>query len=103
MFGTIAVVTPKSGQEQAVVDHFDDWWKNRAPSVPGPLLGTVYRESANPAELMVTVVFSSKAAYEANAAAPAQDAWYRKLVELLESEPRWIDGDVLGCHSRGAI
>jgi quinol monooxygenase YgiN len=103
MFGTIAVATPRSGQEAAVIAHFNDWWKNRAPSVPGPLLGTVYRETANPGELMVTVVFSSKAAYDANAADPAQDAWYQKLVSLLEKEPRWIDGDVVACHSRGAI
>jgi quinol monooxygenase YgiN len=103
MFGTIAIATPKPGQEAAVVEHFNQWWKNRAPSVPGPLLGTVYRKSDNASELMVTVVFSSRAAYDANAADPAQDAWYRKLVEMLEGEPEWIDGDVLACHSRGAI
>jgi len=103
MFGTIAVVTPRSGQEEAVVAHFHRWWKDRAPRVPGALLGTLNREASNPAELLMTVVFSSQAAYEANAADPEQDTWYRELVALLEGEPRWIDGDVLAVHCRGAI
>jgi hypothetical protein len=63
----------------------------------------MYRAASNPAELMLTVCFSSKAAYEENANHPEQDNWYRHLVTLLEEEPRWIDGDVLAVHSRGAV
>jgi quinol monooxygenase YgiN len=103
MFGTIAIAKPRPGQEDAVVAHVTRWWKDRAPTIRGPLVGTVYRETENPGELMVSVVFSSREAYEANAAAPEQDAWYRELLELLDGEPRWIDGEVLACHSRGAI
>lgn len=51
----------------------------------------------------MTVVFASKALYEANAADPEQDRWYRQLTTLLEGEPRWIDGDVLAVHCRGAV
>lgn len=61
------------------------------------------REASNPAELLMTVVFASKALYEANAADPEQDRWYRQLTTLLEGEPRWIDGDVLAVHCRGAV
>lgn len=103
MFGTIAVAKPRPGQESAVVEHWNRWWRERAPTVPGVLLGTISRNASNPAELLVTVAFASKASYEANAAAPEQDRWFRELVALLEEEPRWIDGDLLGVHSRGAV
>jgi quinol monooxygenase YgiN len=103
MFGTIAVIKPRSGQEGAVVEHFNQWWRERAPKVPGVLLGTLNRNTANPAELMMTVVFASETSYESNASDPEQDRWYRQLVTLLEEEPRWIDGDVLAVHSRGAV
>jgi quinol monooxygenase YgiN len=103
MFGTIAVVKPRPGQEAAVVEHFNRWWKDRAPRVPGVLMGTLNRNTSNPAELMMTVVFASANAYQNNANDPEQDRWFRELVPLLEEEPRWIDGDVLAAHSRGAV
>jgi hypothetical protein len=103
MFGTTALLKPHSGQEPAVVEHFNRWWRERAPSVPGVLLGTLSRSASNPAELLLTVAFASKSSYESNAADPEQDRWYRQLVTLLEEEPRWIDGDVLAVHSRGAV
>ena len=103
MFGTIAIAKPRPGQEAAVVEHFNRWWKDRAPIVPGVLLGTLNRRVSNPAELMMTVVFASEAAYEHNANDPEQDRWYRELLTLLEEEPRWIDGEVLSVHSRGAV
>jgi hypothetical protein len=103
MFGTVAVIKPRPGEEGAVVETFHRWWRDRAPRVPGALLGTLNRETSDPSELLMTVVFASKAAYEANAADPEQDLWYRDLVALLEGEPRWIDGDVIAVHCRGAI
>jgi len=103
MFGTVAAITPRSGQEGAVIEHFHLWWRERAPKVAGALLGTLNREVSNPSELLLTVVFASKASYDANAADPEQDRWYRHLLSLLEGEPRWIDGDVLAVHCRGAL
>lgn len=103
MFGTTALATPRSGQEGAVVEHFNRWWRDRAPVARGALLGTLYRNTSKPSELIMTVVFASKTLYEDNANDPEQDRWYRQLVALLEEEPQWIDGDVLAVHSRGAI
>jgi len=94
MFGTIALLKPKAGNEAAVNAEFDRWWAERRPKVKGAIASTLYRNASNPAELMVAVVFESKETYEANANDPEQDTWFReKLVPLLESEPRWIDGD----------
>ena len=98
MFGTIAILKPKVGAEENVVALAEEWWRERKPNVKGARASHLYRNASNPAELMMAVVFDSKEDYQANAAAPEQDAWYRKLVEQLEEEPRWIDGDVLASY-----
>ena len=95
MYGTIALMKPKAGQEAAMVAMLDKWWSERRPKVKGAISSTIYRNVQNPAELMMAVVFDSKENYEANANDPEQDRWYREMVALLEGEPRWIDGDVL--------
>ena len=33
MFGTVALMKPRSGQEQAVVAMLDKWWSERRPAV----------------------------------------------------------------------
>ena len=96
MFGTIALIKPKAGNEAALSAEFDRWWDERRPKVKGAVSSTLYRNVSNPAELMLAVVFDSKENYEANAQDREQDRWFREsLMPLLESEPSWIDGDVL--------
>ena len=95
MFGTIAILKAKPGAEQQIVALAEEWARDRKPNVKGFKASHLYRNASNPSELMLAVVFDSKEDYEANAAAPEQDAWYQKLVEQLEGEPRWIDGEVL--------
>jgi quinol monooxygenase YgiN len=95
MYGTIALMRPKAGQEPALQALFEEWWTERRPNVQGAIGSTMYRNKSNPAELMVAIVFDSEENYTANANDPEQDRWYRRMVELLESEPRWIDGEIL--------
>ncbi len=100
MFGTIAILKPKSGQESTVVEMMERWWDERSPAVPGVRASHVYRNVSNPEELMLAVVFDSREQYEANAQDPEQDRWFQQVAELLDGEPRWIDGDVLSSHVR---
>jgi hypothetical protein len=101
MFGSIAVVRPKEGKEAEVVAHFAEWWRVRSPrSVPEAVAAHVFKLVDRPDELMVPVVFETREAYEANARDPAQSYWHRKLVSLLQEEPKWIDGDVLSSSIR---
>jgi len=96
MFGTLIVMRPKEGHEQAVLDMMDSWVRERAPRIEGFVASVLYRNQDDPRELIEAVVFSSRDTYFANANDPEQDRWYWQLVEHLESEPRFIDGDVLG-------
>ena len=95
MYGTIALMRPKPGQEDQLVALFDRWWVERRPNVQGAIASTLYRNKDNPTELMAAVVFDSEANYTANADDPEQDRWYREMVQLLDGEPRWIDGEIL--------
>lgn len=100
MFGTVAIIRPKAGKEAELVAEFNDWWRNRAPKVKGAISGSVHKNGTNPAELIMTAVFDSKESYTANANDPEQDRWYRQMREMLESDPKWMDGEVLVCHHR---
>jgi quinol monooxygenase YgiN len=95
MYGTIALMKPKAGQEAAITALFDKWWNERRPKVKGAIGSTIYRNVSNPAELMAAIVFDSKENYTANADDPEQNEWYQEMLALLEAEPRWIDGDIL--------
>jgi quinol monooxygenase YgiN len=97
MFGTVALMKPKPGQEQAVVAMLDKWWNERRPSVKGAIASTIHRNITNPQELIMSVVFDSEENYRANASDPEQDKWYREMRELLDADPRWMDGEVLAC------
>ena len=66
--------------------------------MPGFVGAYVYRRDADPQEYYLAVVFESKAAYVANANALAQDARYRELLELLEGDPEWYDGEVVSVY-----
>ncbi len=95
MFGTIFTMRPKPGKEGQVLEEFDRWTAERGPKVKGAVASIVYRSVSDPGELMGAVVFDSKENYVANANDPEQDKWYRRIVDLLQGEPRWMDGDIV--------
>ena len=96
MYGTIGIFKIQPGQEEAAATCFNSWWADRAPKVDGALGGSLHRNGANPSEFILSVVFDTKEAYEANASSPEQDRWYQGLRALLAGDPRWMDGEVLG-------
>ena len=98
MYGTIGIFKIQPGSEDAAIDYSNSWWRDRAPKVKGAVAGSLHRNGSNPSEFILSVVFESKEAYEANAADPEQDKWYQGLRALLAADPRWMDGDVLGCN-----
>ena len=98
MYGTIGIFRINPGSEAAAASHMNSWWTERAPKVKGAISGSLHSNAANPSELILSVVFESKEAYDANAADPEQDRWFQQLRTMLSGDPRWIDGDVLSCN-----
>ena len=93
MYGTIFRMRPKSGQEQAVIDHVKAWERERRGKVKGAIGALLMKPDAGTGELVGVAVFEDKASYEANAGTPEQDRWYRALREMLEADPEWEDGE----------
>jgi quinol monooxygenase YgiN len=95
MYGSVFRLRPKPGQDQAMIALMERWGRERRPKVEGFVSAEVYRSEAHPGEYLNTVVFTSREAYMKNADDPEQDAWYRELRALLESDPEWEDGEVV--------
>jgi heme-degrading monooxygenase HmoA len=66
-----------------------------AERVPGFVATYVYQTDADPSVHYLAVIFESKDAYWANARSPEQDARYRKMRDLLASDPEWHDGEIV--------
>jgi quinol monooxygenase YgiN len=92
MYGTVAKLRVKPGVEDQVIQDLD---RQTSRLVEGFVSGAVYRTDDDPQTLYLAVVFESKDAYVKNAETPEQDAEYRKLRELLETDPEWHDGEVI--------
>jgi len=69
----------------------EEWRQTIRPTIPGPMLilqGTV---KDRPGEIVFLALNQDEATYRANASDPDQDAWYRRLRDVLEDDVRWED------------
>jgi quinol monooxygenase YgiN len=93
MYGTVARVRAKPGAQSQLQQTFEDF---KAAQVPGWVTTYVYRMDADPNEYYIAVLFQDKASYVANAESPEQAQRFAALMQLLEAEPEWHDGEVVG-------
>ena len=66
-----------------------------ARHVDGWMSTNIYRIQNDPREYWISVVFRDESSYKKNADDPVQDKWFRELIQHLESEPEWHDGEVV--------
>lgn len=92
MYGTVARFRLKPGMEGQVIEQMHAF---EVAKVPGAVATYVYQMDADANEYYMAVVFASKESYVANAQSSEQDARYRQLLALLESEPEWHDGEIV--------
>jgi len=100
MYGTIGRFRIKAGMES----QFRQLIEGQAPAfesgqVPGFVVSYSYRMDADPNDYYLAVVFESRETYWANAQSPEQDARYRQWLPLLEGEPEWHDGEIVGGYA----
>ncbi len=92
MFGTVAQMRVKRGSEPRLEELSRRF---EARHVDGWMSTNIYRSKDHPQEYWISVVFRDESSYRSNADDPIQDKWFRELMQLLESEPEWHDGDVV--------
>ncbi len=95
MYGTVAHLRVKPGQEQGVIEYMEHWSRERKPHVPGVIGGYLYRLDSDPGVWVMAVAFADKASYTANAQSPEMDADYQRLRALLTEDPIWEDGEIV--------
>ena len=77
----------------------EQWEQERGSKVKGNLGGYMFLLDKDPQEMIMVAVFQDRESYEANAEDPEQDQWYQEFRQLLEADPEWNDGEVLGVAS----
>ena len=95
MYGTVAHIRIKPGQEKSLIALQEEWNKTRKPKVKGAVAGYLYKLDKKPNEMIMVAVFQDKKTYVANADDPEQDKWFRRVRALLEADPVWEDGEIV--------
>lgn len=95
MYGTVAHLKVKPGQEAELLALQQEWERERKPKVKGAIGEYMYKLDDRPNEYILVVLFRDRESYFANAQDPEQDRWYRRFREVLEADPVWQDGEVV--------
>lgn len=91
MYGTVARLRPKPGQEHGVLAYVEQRTRERTPQIPRAIGGYVYRLENEPGTWLFAVAFRDRESYRANPESSTMDADYRRLRALLTDSPsiRW--------------
>lgn len=92
MYGTIGVLHAKPGMDARLVEEVRA--EAEEAVMPGYISQYLYRTDADPNVYYLVVMFADKDSYVANARHPEQHQRYLRLIELLEREPEWHDGEI---------
>jgi len=92
MYGTVAHMRIKRGAEGKFQQVAQEIEGERAP---GQIAVYVYQMDRDSREFYMAVIFESREAYHANAQSPEQHQRFLKLMEMLEAEPEWNDGEII--------
>ena len=87
MYGSIFSLKPKQGMREDLINSLKD---NSTPE------GMIYWYVMNPddgGDLIGIAIFKSKEAYKLNAERPETHQNFIKMMEFLDEEPSWNDGE----------
>ncbi len=88
MYGTIFKLTIKDGHHEALLKEI-----SQDNSLPAGMKASFIMKPDKQKEWVGVAIFDSKEAYVANAESPEQHERFLKIMQHLESEPSWTDGE----------
>lgn len=91
MYGTVAKMRVKPGGREKL----SSWSPDGDARDSGAVAVYAFQMDQDPNEIYTVAIFKSKEAYVANAESPEQDARYRQMLQWLEGEPEWHDGEIV--------
>ena len=87
MFVTVSIYRAKAGEEDAVIALHEDWQRNQQARAQGYLSGELLRNTQGPREFIAILRFENRVFAQEFANDPERNAWYRRLVSLIENVP----------------
>jgi hypothetical protein len=91
MFGTTSAI-PGSKPAAAAFDALmEEWSQTIRPKIPDEFVQLAGRVDGQPDDLVFVDLAQDKATYQQLAQLPEQDAWCRRMAELIEGDVRWED------------
>ena len=87
MFVIVSTYRAKIGEEDAIIALHEDWQRKQGLKAKIYLSWELLRNIETPGEFIVIAHFESEELARAMAHDLNQDAWYSRLVSLLEEEP----------------
>src|SRR2546428_12825580 len=91
MFVTVSKYQARAGEEDAIIALHEDWQRNQQFRAKGYLSGELLRNIRDSREFIALMRFESQEAAQLLENDPDHDAWYRRLVSLMEGTPILID------------
>jgi len=93
MYGTVARMRVKPG----MADRLQEMTRAEESRLAdaGFVATHIYQMDRDPNEYYMAVIFESREAYVRNADSPDQDVSYRSMLEFLDGEPEWHDGEIV--------
>ena len=89
MYGTIFNLNVKSGHKEKLIELM----KNQTRNPEGMLAWFLMNPDDDDEDLIGVAVFENKDAHLANATNPDQHEYFVAIMEHLNSEPTWTDGE----------
>jgi hypothetical protein len=91
MYGTVARMRVKRG----MLEEFYAWNEENRVEDTGPGAMLVFQMDDNPHVLYLVVAAESRESYRAVADRPEMHARFMDMMQYLEAEPEWHDGEVV--------
>ena len=89
MYGTIFNLNVKAGYKEELIKHM----KSNSDTPDGMVAWFLMSPDDLSKDLIGVAVFESKEHHVKNAESPEQNKSFEKMMEFLESEPTWTDGE----------
>lgn len=87
MFIIVSTYRAKVGEEDAIIALHEDWQRNRAPKARIHLSWELLRKTAAPREFIAIARYPSEELAQAAINDLKQDAWYDRLMSLIDEGP----------------
>ena len=91
MFVIVSTYRARAGEEDAIIALHEHWERNQGPKAQAYISWELLRKDEAPREFITITYFKSKELAQAAASDLEQDAWYDRLMSLIEEGPVHTD------------